>query len=115
MDRDFFVILNHLELRMVHANSRSAQPRLTKDYHALTGGDHLLHVMQIEPSAHKRLAQSVWVRFLQRGFENFLPTAEAPQRRLDHLPAKTNRNITLFARKLRKFRPVFMAPREMRK
>ena len=115
MDRYLLVILNDLKLRVLHANSVSAQPRLTKDHHTLAGGDHFLYVMQIEPSAHERLAQSVWVRFLQRGLENFLPTAEATQRRLDHLPAKTDRNITLFARKPRKFRSVFMAPRKVRK
>src|SRR5262249_28081722 len=101
MNRNLLVILDDFELRMVHANSLSAQARLAKDHHALTGDDHFLNVMQIEPSAHQRLAQSVWVRFLQRGLENFLPTAETPQRCLDHFPAKADRNITFFTRKLR--------------
>ena len=71
--------------------------------------------MQIEPSAHQRLAQRVWVRFLQRGLENFLPTAKTPKRCFGHLAAKTDRNIALFTGKLWEFRAVLMAPRKMRK
>jgi len=81
----------------------------------LTGDDHFLHEVQVEPSTHQRFAQSVWVQFLQRGLENFLPPAETTQRRLDHLSAEADRNIALFPRKVREFRPIFVAPREMRK
>src|SRR5207244_3512489 len=115
VDRDLLVILDDFEFWMIHANSLSAQPRLAENHHALTGGDHFLHVMKIEPPAHQRLAQGVWVRLLQRGFENFLPAAETPHRRLDHLPTKTNRNIALLAWKLGKLSSIFMAPWKMRK
>src|SRR5438445_390803 len=78
-----------------------AQARLAKDNNALAGRDHFLYVMQVEPSAHERLAQSICLRLLQRGFKNFFPSAKTAQRSLNHLAAKTDRNIAFLARKTR--------------
>src|SRR5262249_15689158 len=100
---------------MVHANSLSAQPWLAEDNKALAGRNHFLHVMQVKRSASERPVKCVGVRFLQRALKIFFQTAETPQRSLYPLSAETNRNIAFFARKLRKFRPVFMASRKMRK
>jgi hypothetical protein len=52
---------------------------------------------------------------LQRGLENLLPTPEPPQRCLDYLAAKTDRNIALFTRKLGELCAVFVAARKMGK
>src|SRR6478752_10703359 len=48
MDRYLFIVLDHLKLRMIHANSFSTQPRSAENHDALTCGDHFLHVVQIE-------------------------------------------------------------------
>ncbi len=64
MDRFLLVVLDHFKFRMIHANPTSAQPGLAKDNKLLTGGDHFLHVMQVEPAADQGLAQRVRIRFL---------------------------------------------------
>src|ERR1043166_7349173 len=64
MDRNFFIVLDHLKLRMVHTNSVSTQTRPAENNNALTRGDHFLHVMQMEPPAYERLAQGIRLRFL---------------------------------------------------
>ena len=87
MDRHLLIVLDHFEFRMIHAKPFAAQPRFAKNDQPLTGRDHFLHVMQIEPAADERLAERVRVRFLQCRFENLFPAAEAAQRRLDHLAA----------------------------
>src|SRR4029077_17139107 len=83
MDRYLFIVLDHLKLWMIHANSFSTQTRPAENNDALTCGDHFLHVMQIEPAAYERLTQRIRPRFLQRRFEDFLPAAKPPQRRFD--------------------------------
>ena len=45
MDRYLFIVLDHLEFRMIHAHSFSAQSRFAKNNDPLTSGDHLLYVM----------------------------------------------------------------------
>ena len=64
MDRYLFIVLDHLKLRMIDANSFSAQTRPAENNNALTRGDHFLHVMQIEPAAYERLTQGIRLRFL---------------------------------------------------
>src|SRR5215510_3940692 len=113
MDRYFLIILDHLEFRVIHANSLSAQTRLSKDNNTLTGSDHLLYVMQIEPPAHQWLAQSICLRLLQGGFKNFLPSTKTAQRSFSHLAAKTDRNIAFLTRKTRELGAIFVAPRKM--
>src|SRR5262249_54027264 len=115
VNRDFFIVLDNLEFRMIHANSLSAQSRLAKDNNALTGRDHFLHIMQIEPSTHQRLAQSVCVRLLQRGFKDFFPSAESAQRSFNHLATKAHGNIPFLARKARELTAIFVASRKMSK
>ena len=114
MDRYFLVILDDLKLWMIHADSLSAQARLSKDNDALAGPDHFLHVMQIEPSTHQRLAQSVCLRFLQRGFKDFFPAAKTTQRSFGHLATKTHRHIAFLARKTRELGAIFVTPRKVR-
>src|SRR4030095_3698198 len=89
MDRYLFIVLDHLKLRMIHANSLSTQTWPAENNDALTRGDHFLHVMQIEPAAYERLTQRIRLRFLQRRFKDFLPAAKPAQRRFGHLPAAT--------------------------
>src|SRR6188474_734765 len=114
MDRHLFIVLDHLELRMIHANSFSPQTGFAENDNALTRGDHFLHVMQIEPAAYKRFTQRIRVRFLQRCFKDFLPAAKPAQRRFDHLPAKTDGSVSFFPGKLWELGPILMTSREMR-
>src|SRR6476646_9826720 len=113
MDRYLFIVLDHLKLRMIHANSFSTQTRPAENNEALACGDHFLHVMQIEPAAYERLTQRIRPCFLQRGFKDFLPTAKPTHRRFDHLPAETDGSVGFFPRKLRKLGPILMTPGEM--
>src|SRR5439155_4401611 len=80
----------------------------------LTGCDHFLHVMQIEPAADERLAERVRIRLLQCRFENLFPAAKPAQRSLRDLAAQTNRSVAFLARKLRKLMPIFVASWIMR-
>src|SRR5450631_571408 len=98
---------------MLHAKTLAAQTWLAEDNQPLTGGDHLLHVMQIEPTQGDRLAQRAGVRFLQRRFEDFLPAAETAQRSLGHFTANADGHVALIAREASKLAPVFVATREM--
>src|SRR5882762_11825224 len=113
MDRYFLIILDDLELRVIHANPFSAQTRLSKNNQALPGHNHFLHVMQVEPSADHRLTESICLRLLERGLKNFFPSAKTTHRSFDYLAAKTNRNVAFLARKTRELRAVFMAPWKM--
>src|SRR5919109_564206 len=99
---------------MIHANPFSAQARFSEHDDALAGSDHFLHVMKVEPSAHQRFAQCIGLRFFQRRFKDFFPSAKTSQRRLYNLAAKTNRNIAFFARKTRELGAIFVAPWKMR-
>jgi hypothetical protein len=99
---------------MIHAHSLSSQARLAENDDALPGHDHFLHIMQIEPPAHERLTESICLRFLQGSLKNLFPSAETAQRGLDHLAAKTNRNLAFLARKMRELSAIFVAPGEMR-
>src|SRR6476659_7384154 len=112
MDRYLFIVLDHLKLRMIHANSFSTQTRLAENNDALTRGNHFLHVMQIEPATHERLTQRIRLRFLQCRFKDFLPAAKPAHRRLDHLPAETDGSVGFFPRKLWKLGSILMTPRE---
>src|SRR6476646_11329659 len=114
MDRYLFIVLDHLKLRMIHANSFSTQTRPAENNDALTCGDHFLHVMQIEPTAYERLTQRIRLCFLQRGFKDFLPTAKPTNRRFGHLPAETDGSVGFFPRKLWELGPILMPPGEMR-
>src|ERR1700756_3524023 len=115
MDRYFFIVLDDLKLRMIHADSLSPQTGFSEDDDALAGRDHFLHVMQVEPPAHQRLAQSICLRFLERGFKDFFPSAKTAQRSLCHLATKAHRNIAFFVRKTRELSPIFVASRKMSK
>src|SRR4030095_12553666 len=114
MDRYLFIVLDHLKLRMIHANSFSTQTRPAENNDALTRGDHFLHVMQIEPAAYERLTQRIRLRFLQRRFKDFLPAAKPAKRCFDHLSAETDGSVGFFPGKLRELGPILMTPREMR-
>ena len=50
------IILDNLELRVVHADPLATQTRFAKHDDALPGRNHFLHVMQVEPATHQRLA-----------------------------------------------------------
>ena len=113
MDRPLLVVLDHFELRMIHANARPAQSRLAVDDKLLAGRDHFLHVMQIEPATDQRLTERVCVWFLQRRFENFFPTAETAQRCFNNFAGQTNRHVAFIAREFRKLMSIFMPAREM--
>src|SRR6266852_6366771 len=99
---------------MVHANAFAPETRFSEDNQALSGRDHFLHVMEIEPATDERLAQNVCVRLLQRRFENLFPAAKSTQRSLRYLSAKTNRHVALFVGKGRKLMSIFVTPRIMR-
>src|SRR5207248_11300785 len=102
MNRDFFVRFDHFELWMVDADTLTAQARFSENHQLLSGRDHLLHIVQIEPAAHQRLAQGIGVWLLQGDFKYLFPAAESADLRIDHFAAQTNRRFALFAREPRK-------------
>src|SRR2546428_5610193 len=114
MNRNLLIIFNHLELRMIHANPLTTKLWFTENNKPLTGRDHLLDVMQIEPSADEGLAERICIRFLQSRFEDFFPPAEATQLRLGHLPAETDCLIAFLTWETRKLATIFVASRKMR-
>jgi len=114
MDRDFRVVFDHFELRVIHADSLSTEARFAKDNKTLARRDHLLHVMQVEPTAHERFAQGVCVRLLQSCLEDFFPSAKTAQRSFDYFAAKTNGNVAFLVRKFGKLRSVFVTTWKMR-
>src|SRR4051794_22046814 len=90
-----FIIINDFELRMIHAHPFAAQTRFAEHDQLLASGDHLLDVMEIEPSADQRLAQRGGVTLLEGRFENLLPTAKASYLSFDDFAAKTHRRVAL--------------------
>src|ERR1051326_4707874 len=98
---------------MIHANAFAANPRFAEDDQLLTGGDHFLDVMQIEPAAEERLAQRVGIRLLQGCLENFLPATEATNRGFNHFAAQAHRHIAFLAREAWKLVAIFVPPRVM--
>ncbi len=114
VDRFLFVIFDHFKLGMIHAKALAAKLRLPENHQLLTGGDHFLDVMQIEPATDQRLTQRVRVRFLQCGFEDFFPAAESAQRGFDYFAGQTNRRVAFFAREPRKLMSIFVTPRKVR-
>ena len=114
MNRFLLVVLDDFELGVVHADSFASQTRFSKDNQLLSGGDHFLDVMQVEPAADQRLAQRVRARFLQSRLENFSPTAEAAQRSFNDFAAQTNRLVAFFTREFGKRAPIFVASWKMR-
>src|ERR1700730_18673912 len=114
MDRFLLVVLDHLELGMIHANALPAQSRLTEHDELLAGRDHFPYVMQIEPAADERLAQGVRIRLLQRRLKNLFPTAETPERCFDHFAREADRDVALIAREFRKLMSIFVSPWKMR-
>ena len=113
MDRNLLVVFDHLEFRMLHAEALSPQARFAEDDQSLSGQNHFLDVMQIEPAQDERLAQGVRFAFLQGRFKNPLPAAEAVKARLDHFTTDTNRLLAFFTREAGKFAPVLVPPRVM--
>ena len=113
MDRHLFVIFDHLEFRMLHAESRSAQTSFAKNNHPLTGGDHLLHVMKIEPAEDNRLTERVRILFFQSRLEDLFPSPETNDPGLNYRATNANRRFTFFARKSGELGPVLIPPWEM--
>ncbi len=113
MDGNLVVVLDHFELGMLQAEALPAQARLAENHEPLTGCDHFLDVMQIEPPEDERLAQCVRVRFLQGRFENLLPATEAPKLGLHHFATQADRHVAFFARKAGKLRAVLVPARKM--
>src|SRR5438270_6603064 len=113
MNRFLLVVLDHLELGMIHANPISAQARLAEYDELLAGGDHFLDVMQIKPATDERLAQRVRIRFLQSRLENLFPAPETPERCFDHFAGQTDWDVALIAREFRKLVSIFVSSREM--
>ena len=114
MNGDFVIVFDHFKLRVLHAKTLPAKARFAENDQPLTGGNHLLDVVQIEPTADQRLTERVRIRFLERGLEDLFPPAKTSQLRLHHFAAKANRLIAFLARKVRKFRPVLVSLRKVR-
>src|SRR6058998_1580031 len=95
VDRDFFVVLDYFELRVIHANPLPSQTRFAEDNEALPRGDHLLDIMQVKPTTHERLAQRARIRLLQRRLKNLFPSAETAQLCLDDFSAQADRHVAL--------------------
>ena len=111
MNRNFLIVFNHLEFGVLHADALPAQTWLAKDDQALTGQNHLLHIMQIEPAQGERLAQGVRGVLLQGRLENLFPTPEAEQAGFHHFAAEANRLIAFFPRKAGELAPILVTPR----
>ena len=114
MNREIVVVLDHLELRVIHADPLALELRLAKNDQSLPCRDHLLHVVQIEPAQGDRLAERVSLRLLQRRFENLLPAAETHHACFRDLATDAERGVAFIARKAGEFAPVFVAPRIVR-
>src|SRR4051794_29194487 len=99
---------------MINTDALSAQLGFSKNDEPLTGRDHFLHVMQIEPTADDRLAQSVCLRFFQCCLKYYFPTAESSQLRFCHFTAQTNRLLRLLMRKTLKLAAILMSSRKVR-
>jgi hypothetical protein len=97
-----------------HTETLTAQARLTEDNEPLSAQNHLLHVMEVEPSQDERLAEGVCVSLLQGGFENLFPTAKAEKTRLDHFATKTDLLFGFLSRETGELAAIFMPPRIMR-
>src|SRR4051794_2375047 len=98
---------------MLHAHPIFAEARLAENDEALSGRDHFLDVMQIEPAQDERLAERIRIRFFQRRLEDLFPTAEPDQARLDYFAADQNWGIAFLSRKRGEMGSVFIAPRIM--
>ena len=98
---------------MLHANPLSAKSRFAKNNDALARSDHFLHVMQIEPTAHERFAQGIWLRFVHRRFKDFLPSAKPAQRSFNHLAAKAHWDVAFFPRKVRELCAILVTSGKM--
>ncbi len=114
VNREFVVVFDHLELWMFHANALTAQSRLPEDDQSLTGRDHLLHIVKIEPAEHERLAERIRIRLLQSRLENLLPAAEASHRGLRYFAADANRRVAFLPWESGELPPVFVPSRKMR-
>jgi hypothetical protein len=100
---------------MLHADSVTPQTRLAKNHQPLTGHDHFLDVMKIEPAQDERLAQRMGAVFLQSRLENLAAAAEVIEPRFDYFAAETKRLLAFLSWKPGELTPVLIAPRVMRK
>src|SRR4030095_4666480 len=90
VDRFLLVVLDHFELRVVHAKSFAAKLRFAENYELLVRRDLFLDVMQVEPAKNQRLTECVRVWFLKRGLKNSAP-AEATKRGLGYQSGSADR------------------------
>ena len=98
MDGNFFVVLDHFKIRMLHAHAILAETRFAENHESLPGRDHFLDVMQVEPAQHQRLAERVGRRFFQGRFEDFFPASKTNQPRFNDFAADEDRGFAFFAR-----------------
>ena len=99
MNRDFVVVFDHLKLRMLHAEPLPTLTRLPENDQPLSGQNHLLNVMKIEPAQNERLAEGVRIVFLQRRLEDLLPRPKRLNRVLITSPQRQIGLIAFFLRK----------------
>src|SRR6185369_10192131 len=108
MNRNLLVIFNRFKLWMLHADPLSPLSWFAKNDQTLTGKNHLLHVMRIEPAEHQRLTQGMRLIFLESCLEDLFPASKAKQTGFCYFAAKANRRISFFPWKASEFAPVFM-------
>jgi hypothetical protein len=99
---------------MFHAKTGAAQTWLTENNQTLSGQNHLLHVMQIEPPQDERLAEGMRVSLLHRGFENLSSAAKTEKTCLCYLSTKANRMFGFLSWETGELPAIFMSPRIMR-
>ena len=113
MDRYFLIVLDDLELRMLHAEPLTAQLRLPENDQPLAAHDHFLHVVDVEPAEHERLTERVRLALLERDLEDFFPATETFDLRFSDLAAKTERLLALLAREADELAPILVPAREV--
>jgi hypothetical protein len=98
---------------MFHAEARAALAWFAENDQPLSGQNHFLNVMEIEPAQNERLAQGMRIAFLQSRFKDPLPAAEAIEARLNHFTAEADGLVALLPRKPGELAPIFVTSRIM--
>src|ERR1700736_3880360 len=98
---------------MIHTDAFAAKARFAEDDQLLPGRDHLLDVMEDEPTTDKGLAQRGRVLLFKSRLKNLFPASESAELRFHDFAAQANGLVAFLARELRKLMPVFVAPRKV--
>jgi hypothetical protein len=89
---------------MLHAKPLPTSARFSENDQPLSGQNHFLDVVKIEPAQNERLAEGMGIVFLQGGLEDPFPAPKVIEACLNHFAAETDGLVTFFMRKNRRTR-----------